>query len=105
MDRSRIEPRATSAGVSLTFVADVAELRSSDGRPWDLAILDLDAPSALTAVPELSRGRTVCFGSHVDRDRLAAAREAGCSEVVSRSVFFRRLLALLNDGGEPQSGE
>jgi hypothetical protein len=98
MDRSRIEPIAASAGVSLTFVADVGGLRAPDGHPWDLVILDLGAPNALTAVPEPSSARTVGFGSHVDREQLAAARRAGCSEVVSRSVFFRRLKALLKDG-------
>jgi len=39
--------------------------------------------------------RVIGFGSHVDTDLLAAARLAGCEEVLARSAFFSRLDELL----------
>jgi hypothetical protein len=39
--------------------------------------------------------RVVGFGSHVDRARLEAAREAGCDEVLARSAFFARLAGIV----------
>jgi hypothetical protein len=44
----------------------------------------------LDVLPRLGAVRTVGFASHVDDDLLAAARAAGCDEVLARSVFFRR---------------
>lgn len=104
MDRSRIEPIAASAGARLVVVTTVDEIRSMSGQPWDLVLVDLDAPDALSVLAGLPGARTVGFGSHVDRNRLAAARGAGCSEVVSRSALFRRLRALLEQGSGPPAG-
>jgi len=39
--------------------------------------------------------RTIGFGSHVDRPTLDAASAAGCSVVLARSEFFRRVGELL----------
>ena len=38
---------------------------------------------------------TVAYGSHVDKDRLDAARAAGCDEVLPRSRFSSELPAWL----------
>ena len=50
----------------------------------------------LDVLPSIT-SRTIGFGSHVDTDVLAAAREAGCDEVLPRSQLFRRLPELLAD--------
>ena len=80
MDRSKI----TAA------FADVRIVRSGDdlGRP-DVVLVDLAVPGALEAA--LETGATViAYGSHVDEERLAAARGLGAT-AMPRSLFFRRL--------------
>lgn len=65
--------------------------------PADLVVVDLnrlDDPGRVGSVA----GRLIGFASHVDADRLAAARAAGFDEALPRSVFFRRLPALLAGG-------
>jgi hypothetical protein len=42
---------------------------------------------------------TVGFGSHVDRELLAAAHASGCDQVLARSAFFGRLRSLVGDAG------
>jgi CheY-like chemotaxis protein len=41
--------------------------------------------------------RVVAFGPHVHKERLAAARDAGCDEVVSRGEFFARIDGILQE--------
>jgi hypothetical protein len=52
-------------------------------------------PGVLEVLPSVS-ARVIGFGSHVDRDLLAAARAAGCDQVLARSAFFSRLPQLLS---------
>jgi hypothetical protein len=86
MDRSRF------AGIDVEFVASPAALRDVDA---EIVVVDLSRPGVLEAVAQLEGVRTIGFGSHVDRDLLAAAKDAGCDEVMTRSEFFRRLRDLL----------
>ena len=62
--------------------------------------VDLARPDALDGVRRLraagSTARIVAYGSHVDRDRLAEARDAGCDEVLARSEFFADVAAVLD---------
>ena len=85
MDRSRL--RAPEASVE--FVADPAALLDE---PADLFVLDLARSDALLAISDRSvwSGLVVGFAPHVDDEAMAVAREAGCDEVLPRSVFFRR---------------
>jgi len=98
MDRSRIELMAASAGVALTVVPNVAQFHAVEDHHWDVVLIDLGTPDALSLLPGPTRSLTVGFGSHVDRELLATARAAGCGEVVSRMVLFRRLSELLKEG-------
>ena len=93
MDRSRLR----ASEVSVEFVADPASLLDAEA---DLFIIDLDRPDALLAVSERSSrsGRVVGFAPHVDEETMAAAREAGCDEVLPRSAFFRGFPDLAPDG-------
>ena len=63
----------------------------------DLAAGELAAPGALLALQRLAGAETpfVAFGSHVDTPALAAARAAGCAEVMPRSKFSAELPALI----------
>jgi DNA-binding response OmpR family regulator len=66
-----------------------------------LVLLDLHHPSIpFVETIRLVRGtrwdtRLVCFGHHVDRERMDAAREAGATEVWPNSELDRRLPELL----------
>ena len=86
MDRSRF------GGIDVEFVASPAALADADA---DVVVVDLSRPGVLEAVGRLEGVRTIGFGSHVDRELLAAAKAAGCDEVLARSEFFRRLGELL----------
>jgi len=103
MFASRIAEAARPAGISLGRVRSPEALRERcRGASPGLVVLDLDADRLeplralreLLAEPALSGVRVVGFVSHVDVQRAAAAREAGC-EVMSRGDFVRELPALL----------
>jgi hypothetical protein len=90
MDRSKV---AAAGGDRVSFVNradDLVARVSSSGA--ELAVLDLGRPGAVEAVAALAvldpRPTILGFGSHVDRDLLAAARAAGADRVLARSVFF-----------------
>jgi hypothetical protein len=83
MDQSRIR----AAHPDVVFVRRLDALADAAAR---LVLLDLGRPGALDAVAAID-APVIGFGSHVDDELLAAARAAGCTEVLPRSVFFRRL--------------
>lgn len=97
MDRSKVQAAAQRAGAVVEFVADAPSLA---GIAVDLVIVDLTRPGVLEVVPGLGPP-VVGYGPHVDRGLLAAARQAGCDEVLARSAFFARLPRLL-EAGTPQ---
>ena len=87
MDASRIRAVVPDA----TVVAGIASPELAEA---DLIVLDLAAgidPAAAAAIGP----PVVAYGSHVDSEALAAAVAAGCADALPRSVFFRRLPALL----------
>lgn len=88
MDRSRF------AGHDVTFTPSAAALAAT---PADVYVVDLRRPGALDAVRQLTAtgARVVGFGSHVDTELMAAAADAGCTEVFARSLFFARLGEIL----------
>ena len=87
MDRSRL------AGIEgVAFVATTQALETTDA---DIAIVDLSRQGVLDVLPSVRAARVIAFGSHVDTELLAAARAAGCDEVMARSAFFSRVRELL----------
>ena len=92
MDRSRL------SGIDgVTFVASPAALVAAASTA-DVVVVDLGRPGALevlSAVSSIAK-RVIAFGSHVDTALLAAAREAGCDEVLPRSKFFAHATELLS---------
>ena len=87
MDRSRL------GGLEVSFVAAPEGLLHA-GKD-DLVVVDLGRPGVLEVLSRVAAGRTIGFGSHVDRELLDEARTAGCDEVMPRSEFFRRARELL----------
>ena len=68
-----------------------------------LLIVDLSVPALDVAalieqlrLRDATATRVIAFGPHVHEARLAAAREAGCDEVVSRGQFFSQLDTLVS---------
>jgi DNA-binding response OmpR family regulator len=68
----------------------------------DLLVIDLGTPSLdvkslieQVKATATSPPRIVAFGPHVHVEKLAAARDAGCDEVMSRGQFFAHLDAVL----------
>jgi DNA-binding response OmpR family regulator len=63
----------------------------------DLETTALDIQGLLSNLPDASRPSVLAFGPHVHHQRLDAAREAGCTMVVSRGRFSSDLPALLSE--------
>lgn len=87
MDASRIRSAVPGAVV-------VADLDGPELAGAGLIVLDLTAgvdPAAAAAIGP----PVVAYGPHVDGEALAAAVTSGCADALPRSVFFRRLPALL----------
>jgi len=60
-------------------------------------LVDLNTPGWQEAVSAGQQGGrpVLAFGQHVDQERLAGARAAGCQAVVARSRFFADMLPLV----------
>ena len=54
-----------------------------------------DVHEAMKQDPDLAPIRTLGYVSHVDSERIAAARRAGIDEVLARSAFTERLGEIL----------
>ena len=100
---SKIRSAAQAAGVDISFVhgreAVAAAVR--DGDP-DLVLVDLEGQSGnaiemirLIRAETGPRVRIVAFGSHVNVDRLQAAKQAGSDQALARSAFVKVLPNLL----------
>ena len=91
MDRSKI----AAAAPGCRFVGRPEALVGLAGA--DVVVVDLGKLGVLEVLADLVAGdaRVIAYGSHVDRQLLAAAQAAGCREVLPRSQFFSRLPQLL----------
>jgi DNA-binding NarL/FixJ family response regulator len=92
---SRVTATARAHNGSVTVVKRAAELLPAYHRePCAAVILDLhadglDVASIVAEVQDWTK--VIAFGSHVDAERLKAARQAGCALVLPRSAFVKRL--------------
>ena len=59
--------------------------------PWKEWIMLLTSVPATRGIPVL------CYGPHVDAEKLAAAENAGATKVVTRSTFVKNLAELISD--------
>lgn len=101
---SRIRAVAALTGVKVVTVGSCeALLRAVREKGPRLILIDLDprigsGPDLireLKADAELGRITLIAFGSHLERETLQAAREAGADRVLARSGFVRELPNLL----------
>ncbi len=95
---SRITGTARAHGCTLTVFRDADKmLDNSSVKPVaiiiDLHNATLDLPVFLAKLQEdfLPVPKLIAYGSHVDAERLRAARTAGCDLVLPRSAFVDRL--------------
>jgi hypothetical protein len=91
MDRSRVEIAGRDAGTTVEFVARPDDLTDAVERGATFIVVDLAHAGVLEVLPHLASAHTVGFASHVDKELLEAAKQAGCDEVLARSAVFRRL--------------
>jgi hypothetical protein len=98
MDRSKVSAAAGERAMFVARAADVAAAAVTARA--SVVVVDLARPGAVDAVADVAAldpaPTVVAFGSHVDRDVLAAAREAGADRVLARSAFFGDLAAHLS---------
>lgn len=100
---SHAQGAATPAGAKFHVVSSSSQIAELSGAEHvSLVVLDLSMPSLDVAalVSLLRQGsadapRIVAFGPHVHKERLDAARQAGCDEVLSRGEFFARAAEVL----------
>ncbi|MCA9073951.1 MAG: hypothetical protein KDA93_02875 [Planctomycetaceae bacterium] len=99
---SRIQGAVTAKGASLRTVARgesaIEQLGESN---FALVLIDLETPGLdIVRVAEGANVRhatpTVAYGPHVKERLLIAAKEAGCTEVLSRGKFDATIGELLN---------
>lgn len=92
---SQVAGASQRAGVEVvTALSCGALLERAAATPVQLVILDLSTPGAdpgvlvprLLALEQPPRA-IVAFGPHVQTEKLAAAKNAGCNEVFSRGQF------------------
>ncbi len=96
MFSSRVLGAAQAAGLPLSTVLSQAALAEQlAGDPVALVVIDLASPGAdVGAIAALVRAaapsaQIVCYGPHVDHERLEAALRAGCDQVYSRGQFMQ----------------
>ncbi len=100
--RSKIDAAAGAASRDTVYAStlEVAAKRCAELTP-EIVVVDLGtapAPGETVAAIRAAApsAKLIGFASHVDRDTLKAAREAGFEMVLSRGEFAARLPELLN---------
>ena len=100
--RSKLEAAAAAVATPLCLIAGPSELGPSHAaQRWDLVIVDLDMGHADSAVlvetlrQTLPQTPIVGFCSHVEERLQERAKAAGCTIVLPRSAFVRRLPELI----------
>ena len=101
MFRVRICDTAQALGFSVIARPAAAEPPLHE-RLASVRLLILDLDSAAVVLPQIADLRTrfpaltiLAYGSHVERDLLQQARQAGCHDVLPRSKMTTQLVALL----------
>lgn len=94
--------KAVQANVAFERAPHQVLPRIRTDRP-SLVIFDLNSArlkpietiAALKRDPDLRGTRTIGYVSHVQGELIAAARQAGCDEVLARSAFSEKLADIL----------
>ncbi|NIP84466.1 MAG: hypothetical protein GTO03_02475 [Planctomycetales bacterium] len=104
---SQAAAAATAAGAEFAHAPSAAAVQQQlDQHPADLIAIDLASceKSLEQLVPQLRQLapaalQIVAFGPHVHHARLAAARAAGCDQVLTRGQFHAEMQQLFAGGG------
>ena len=94
---SSLTGAAQASGHSLESIASLEALvKRLEQANVQLIVVDLAAPGCdIGAIVQSAHAvvknppTVIAFGPHVHKDRLEAATQAGCDEVLSRGQFFR----------------
>src|SRR4051812_35607673 len=98
---TKVTGTATELGFRVAVQGDIDDLASKlVGSSYrclivDLALSGVRVADVTGALPAENRPAVIAFGSHVMTARLNEAREAGCDEVLPRSVFSATLPQIL----------
>ena len=100
---SRVEGAAARLGTTVRITSTPSQaVDCGNADEAKVLIVDLSSPSLDIAAlvnqlksKQSAATRVVAFGPHVHEQRLAAARDAGCDQVVSRGQFFAQLDTIL----------
>jgi PleD family two-component response regulator len=112
MFSSKIRAVAERTGAVVRFArSKETALAEAHATPPRLVIIDLDRETtdpmgtiaAFKADATLQKVRLVGYVSHVQTERIAEAREAGCDTVLARSAFVNMLVELLTGALVPPS--
>src|SRR5438132_221157 len=91
---SKIAATARAHGLTIRVARTVESLLqlAAELKPTAI-ILELDHSDfdIAATIAKLPKSRIIAYGSHVDVERLKAARRAGCDLVMPRSQFVERL--------------
>jgi hypothetical protein len=94
--------RIRAAAPGAATVHSRSKLGEAVGPSTRLVLVDLQARGAVESIGEVRReapgARIVAFGPHVDEGALAAARDAGAHQVMTRGAFVRGLAELVRGG-------
>lgn len=98
MATAPIENAARQAGATCKVVAPAAAADCSESP--HLVLLDLSAtsevgPLVATLLQQFASAPIVAFGPHVHADKLKAASEAGCQQVLTRGQFHQQVVPLV----------
>jgi DNA-binding NarL/FixJ family response regulator len=98
---SRVQDAVRRAGSATVVVSSETAAMECDAAQARAVVIDLGSQLRdLRAIVEHFKAsvlppRIIAFGPHVHEERLAAARDAGCDEVVSRGQFFAQMDSIL----------
>lgn len=103
---AKITETAKHVGATVEFARSETELLGKTADPAALIVLDLNAAgmdtvsivAKLKALPALADTPCVGFVRHEMSELIAAARQAGCDQVLSRNAFSKNLPQIL--GGQ-----
>ena len=100
MTASQIEAAVRSAGGEFSVATTVAAPTDDDENSVDVVVLDLsttgDVAGTVSRFRELAAPpRIIAFGPHVHTAKLAAAKEAGCDDVLTRGQFIPNIVQVL----------
>jgi DNA-binding NarL/FixJ family response regulator len=104
---SKIRAAAKTAGATISFARGREAITSAvRGNSPRLILVDLEGQSGdaieMIRVIRAEAGagaRIIGFGSHVNVERLEAAKQAGCDQALARSAFVNILPRLLSPSG------